>query len=268
MGAMKRLLALLILTLLCIPPAYAAEGSLNILTEEWEPITFEENGKAQGFAVDVVEAIQNRIKNETYIQVVPWTRGYHEVQNRPNVVLFTVARSKEREKLFTLLGPIASCDATFYGLEKRNLKIRTIEDAKKLIAIAASENTYFAEILDNAGFENVVLTKNPQQEARLLAAGRVDLITNDPLAIMTAFKKIGRSDLKIKKYLTLEKGQLYIAFSKGTPYTVIEQWKRGLEEIKHDGTFKKLVQKWLPDTEALAGVQLVGIESQKPEVKN
>jgi polar amino acid transport system substrate-binding protein len=71
MRVMKRLVALLILTLLCIPSAFAAQGSLNILTEEWGPITFEERGKAQGFAVDVVKAIQAQIKNEAHIQVVP-----------------------------------------------------------------------------------------------------------------------------------------------------------------------------------------------------
>lgn len=264
MRAMKRLLAFLILNLLCIPSAFAAQGSLNVLTEEWGPITFEEDGRAQGFAVDVVEGIQAQIKNEAHIQVVPWTRGYHEVQHRPNVVLFTVIRSKEREKLFTLLGPIGSCEVTFYGLVRPNMKIKNLEDAKKLPAIAANQDTLFATILENAGFDNVVMTKNPQQEARLLAAGRVDLITNDPIAIETAFKKIGRSDLKLKKYLTLEKGELYIAFSKGTPYPVMQQWKKGLEEIKQNGTFAKIAHKWLPESQILPGTQLVGLESENP----
>jgi polar amino acid transport system substrate-binding protein len=265
---MTRLLVLLILTLLCIPSVHAIQGSLNVLTEEWGPITFEENGSAQGFAVDVVTAIQSQIKNDTLIQVVPWTRGYHEVQNRPNVVLFTVIRSKEREKLFTLLGPIGTCEVTFYGLVKPNMKIRNIEDAKNVPAIAASDDSLFATILENAGFENIVMTKNPQQEARLLAAGRVDLITNDPLAIETAFKKIGRRDLKLKKYLTLEKGELYIAFSKGTPYPVMQQWQKGLEEIKRNGTFEALVHKWLPTQKPVPGALLVGLESKTPPTKN
>ena len=264
MGAMNRLLALLILTLLCIPSAFATQGSLNILTEEWGPITFEENGKAQGFAVDVVEAIQAQIKNDAHIQVVPWTRGYHEVQSHPNVVLFTVIRSKEREKLFTLLGPLGGCEISFYGLVRPNLKIKNIDDAKNLPAIAANQDTLFATLLQSSGFNNIVMTKNPQQEVQLLVAGRVDLITNDPIAIETAFKKMGRSDLRLKKYLTLEKSELYIAFSKGTPYPVMQQWKKGLEEIKQNGTFAKIVHKWLPDSQVLPGTQLVGLESENP----
>jgi polar amino acid transport system substrate-binding protein len=262
---MIRLLAILFLTLFCGSSVFAGPvGSLIVLTEEWAPMTFGINGKAQGFAVDVVEAIQNEIKNEVHIQVVPWPRGYYDVQNKPNVILFTMTRTKEREKLFTLLGPIGYCDITFYGLEKRDLKVRNVEDAKKMFAVAASQDTVFASTLQSAGFENLMLTKNPRQEARLLAAGRVDLIANDPLAIQTAFKEIGRSDLKLKKYFTFEKGELYIAFSKGTPYALMEQWKAGLEEIKRNGTFAKLVRQWTPASAVLPEVQLVGLESAVP----
>lgn len=260
---MKLALLFSILLALCGAIADAAEfvpppRPLDVLTEEWGPITFEEHGQARGFAVDVVDAIQERIKTNNVIQVVPWTRGFHEVKSQPNVVLFTVFRSKEREKLFTLLGPIATCEVAFYGLADGNLPIKNIDDAKRVIAIAAKADTWFASTLEKAGFKNLLLTKNPQQEARLLAAGRVDLISNDPVVIEKAFDDIGKKDLKLKRYLTVQKGDLYIAFSKGTPPATIERWRKALEDIKRDGTFAALQQKWLPDTKVLPEVQLVG----------
>lgn len=258
MGAMKTAIVFsALLSLCCSLPAFAESKGLDVLTEEWGPITFEENGKARGFAVDVVEAIQAQIKDNTVIQVVPWTRAFHEAQRQPNVVLFTVIRNKDREKLFTLLGPLGSCEVSFYGLEKSHLRVNSLEDAKKLTAIAANQDSLFASTLASAGFENIVLTKNPEQEARLLAAGRVDLISNDPLVVEASFKKIGRGDLKLKKYFTVEKGEFYIAFSKGTPYPMIEQWKKALTDLKQSGTFANLVHKWLPDSSVLPDVQLV-----------
>lgn len=260
---MKLALLFSILLALCGVPAVAADTeppshALDVLTEEWGPITFEEHGQARGFAVDVVDAIQMRIKSISIIQVVPWTRGFHEVKSQPNVVLFTVFRSKEREKLFTLLGPLARCEVSFYGLADAKLSIKNINDAKRVLAIAAKDDTWFATTLEKAGFKNLMLTKDPQQEARLLAAGRVDLISNDPVVIEKAFEDIGKKDLKLKRYLTVEKGDLYIAFSKGTPPATIDKWKRALEDIKKDGTFAELQQKWLPDTKVLPGVQLIG----------
>lgn len=260
---MKPALLFCILLSLCGVIADAAASlppsrPLNVLTEEWGPITFEDHGQARGFAVDVVDEIQERIKSDSIIQVVPWTRGFHEVKSQPNVVLFTVFRSKEREKLFTLLGPIAACEVAFYGLADGKLDIKNIDDAKHVIAIAAKADTWFASTLEKAGFKNLLLTKNPQQEARLLAAGRVDLISNDPVVIEKAFEDIGRKELKLKRYLTVEKGDLYIAFSRGTQPETIDKWKKALEEIKKDGTFAKLQQRWLPDTKVLPGVQLIG----------
>lgn len=233
-------------------------SSLSLLTEEWGPITFEEKGKAQGFAVDVVSAIQERLKINNAIEVVPWTRGFRELKTQPNVVLFTVIRNKEREKMFTLLGPLGSCEVSFYGLATKNLPVKNVDDAKHVNGIAAKQDTLFASTLEKKGFKNLVLTKDPQQEARLLAAGHVDLISNDPLIIEQAFKDIGRKDVKLRRYLTVEKGDLYIAFSKGTSYDTMAQWKKALAEIKQDGTFAKLVRKWLPETTVLQGVQLIG----------
>jgi polar amino acid transport system substrate-binding protein len=260
---MKPALLLTFLLGLCGMIANAADSAppsrpLNLLTEEWGPITFEEHGKAQGFAVDVVSEIQKLIKTDNVIQVVPWTRGFHEAKSQPNVVLFTVFRSKEREKLFTLLGPVATCEVSFYGLADANLPIKNIADAKRMNAIAAKADTWFASTMEKAGFKNIMLTKDPQQEARLLIAGRVNLISNDLVAIEKALNDIGKKDLKLKRYLTLEKGELYIAFSKGTQPATIDKWKTALETLKKNGTFAALQKKWLPDSKALPGVELVG----------
>lgn len=242
--------------------AETSNNSLSLFAEEWAPFSFEVNGKAQGFAVDVVEAIQNRLKDQSPIQVVPWTRGFREAKSKPNIVLFTMIRSKEREKLFTLLGPLGQCETSLYGLEKTLLPIHSLQDAKSLVAIAAIQDSVFATALERAGFKNIQLTKNPEQEARLLAAGRVDLIANDPGVIEAAFKKIGRPDLVLKKYLTIEKSEFYISFSKGTSPATIKAWKSALEEIKQDGTFAHLVHKWTPDKAVLPEVRLVGFSAE------
>ncbi|WP_413288222.1 substrate-binding periplasmic protein [Bdellovibrio sp. HCB337] len=234
---------------------------LSILTEEWPPISFEENDKAQGFAVEIVEQIQSLTQDKHPIQVVPWARGYRELRNQPNVVLFTVIRTEERDKLFTMVGPLGVSEVALYGLAERNLPVQSIEDAKKLIGIAAVNETLFATALQQKGFQNLVMTKNPEQEVRLLAAGRVDLISGDFHALQTALKKAGLSNLELKRYLLIEKSKFYIAFSKGTNPELIKQWKQALKKLKANGTFKKISKKWLPFSEAVTGVEVVGLHA-------
>lgn len=236
-----------------------AHAKLSILTEEWPPISFEENNKAQGFAVEVVEQIQALTKDKNPIQVVPWARGYRELQNQPNVVLFTVMRTEEREKMFTLLGPIGISEVALYGLAERPLAIQTIDDAKKLNSIAAVDETLFETALQKKGFRNIVTAMTPEQEIRLLAAGRVDLISGDFQVLQNALNKAGFTHLKLKRYLLIEKTKFYIAFSKGTKPELIQEWKKALKQIKADGRFHKISQKWLPASESASGVETVGL---------
>lgn len=261
---MKILRVVLIIGFYLFAPPNVSEAKnnqkLSILTEEWPPISYEEDGKAQGFAVDVVKEIQAITNDEHTIQVVPWTRGYREVRTEPNVVLFTVIRTKEREKMFTLLGPLGYNEVALYGLEQKNLPVHSLEDAKKLMGIAANDDSLFDSTLRGVGFKNIVLTKDPVQEARLLAAGRVDLICNDFMVIEAALKKAGFGHLRLKRYLLIEKSQFYIAFSKGTSKDVIDRWKKALKQLKKDGSFQKISQKWLPKNEVPSEVEVVGIQ--------
>jgi len=37
---------------------------------------------------------------------------------------------------------------------------------------------------------------------------------------------------------------LYIAFNKNTPDTIIEKWQKALDDIKKDGTYQKILNKY------------------------
>lgn len=92
--------------LLCVIP-HTAQATLNIYTEEWAPISFSVDGQPDGLAVQVVQEIQKRIDNQDPIKIVPWTRGWKIITEQPNTVLFTMTRTAERERMFSLIGPVA-----------------------------------------------------------------------------------------------------------------------------------------------------------------
>jgi len=244
-----------------VKPAISNDA-ITIYTEDWPPFTFEEDGQLKGFSVEVVRAIQDKVHDTTPIQIAPWTRGYHEALANPNVILLAMIRSKEREKLFTLLGPLGETEIALYGLAKPRFPINSIASGKSSLLVAALQDSIYSSALKDAGFKNIEHTKNPEQEARQLAAGRVDLIATDPCVIKAAFKKIGRSDLELKKYLTIAKSEVYISFSKGTKPDIILKWKNALKEIKQDGTFAKLAHKWTPEKLVLMEVVLLS-----PDIK-
>ena len=104
---------LVVMLLGCCTSALAAQ--LQLYTEEYRPLSFYDNGKLTGMAVEVVEQLMQRTDTSAAIQVVPWTRGYHQVQHEANSGLFSIVRTARREALFQWVGPIALGHTSFYA---------------------------------------------------------------------------------------------------------------------------------------------------------
>ena len=79
--------------------AHAQE--LSLYCEEDKPLQFyNAQGKLTGVTVEIVEEIQNRLSSTASIQVVPWSRGIEMLYRNPNTMLFTMARTPERESQY------------------------------------------------------------------------------------------------------------------------------------------------------------------------
>lgn len=219
---------------------------LNIYTEEWSPISFSIDGKPTGLAVQVVEEIQQRIKNSDPIRVVPWARGWKMLTEQPNTVLFTMTRTAEREQMFTMIGPVAVGTTNFYALKNSSIKINTLDDAKTAKAIGVYRASVEERLLTEHGFTNIAASSTPLLSAKQLMKHRIDLWCNANLTAPSILAEAGASIDDVESLYTISANHLYIAFSKGTPNDVIEQWKTSLEAIKADGTFKAIYHNWLP----------------------
>lgn len=114
----------------------SADLPLQLYTEELPPLNFLEEGRARGLSVDIVREIQRRLDDSTPIQVVPWARGYRALQERPNVALFSTARSAEREPRFQWVGPLADLDFTLFVRADSPLDVANLDAARQLGTIA------------------------------------------------------------------------------------------------------------------------------------
>ena len=99
---------------------------LLVITEDFPPFNYYEGRELKGFAVEIVKTIQTRLGISNEIKVYPWARGYHFLKTRKNTVLFSTARSKEREDLFIWVGPYAEVKLGFYGKSNRAQKLNSL----------------------------------------------------------------------------------------------------------------------------------------------
>ncbi|GGY13463.1 substrate-binding periplasmic protein [Paludibacterium paludis] len=254
------------LILACIGMGVAAIGPaggkepLALYTEEWPPVSFLRNGKADGMAVEIVSALQKRVGDNARIEIVPWARGYSYLIARPNVMLFTVARSPEREKFMTLIGPVAVSHTELFCRKGEAARYLRMGDVIKRMPVTAYRGSIFKVAAEAKGFVNIIETVDSGQSARLLMAGRVGLWVEGGFAAGTALAQAGFSADSVDRVTTLESLQLYLAFSMGTPRDTVLAWENALRAMKKDGSFQSIYRRWLPQETPPPDVVRVGLE--------
>jgi polar amino acid transport system substrate-binding protein len=223
-----------------------AQG-LAIYCEDDPPNQFlAADGKLTGLTVEIVEAIQRRVGTAEPIQLVPWARGYDAALNRPNTVLFSVARTAERNPRFHWVGPVLEMTFSFYARADSALRISSLEDAKRLKRIGVYNNDVRDTFLTQAGFRNLDRTNNNLQNVKKLMAGRIDVYASSPAQIDDEARAAGYKGSDVKEVFAFMRVQLFIVMSRGTPDDVVKAWSGAFAAMQKDGSFATLFRKYYP----------------------
>jgi len=233
---------LLFVTLL---PAYGSDVALTYLTEESPPQNYTENGEVKGLAVELLQMMWDKLgQKHQEIQVVPWARGYKEVQNKYNTVLFAMTRLEEREKLFKWVGPIRTTRYALITRKESRLKINSLKDIKQR-SIATIINDGTEVFLVNKGFRvNIDQSSDLKSAIQKLDLGRTDLIAYGEQNLKYFMANNGLNSKNYKTVYILTKSSDYFAFHKETPDNVIRKFQAALDAVKAEGRFKAIEQKY------------------------
>lgn len=228
--------------------ALASAQPLTIYTEIDPPNQMQDaEGELHGMAVEVVREIQRRVGSTEPITVVPWSRGYLELQTLPNIVLFSTARTAERNALFKWVGPIDERRYVLYVRSDSRIQLKTLEDAKKLAAIGVYKDDVRDLYLTGKGFRNLDRAIDNVSNVKKLMSGRIDAFPYSTVGINELAQSAGYRATDMKEVLPLFNVQLYIAMSKGTSDDLVRAWSNALAKMKKDKTFEHIFKRHFPD---------------------
>lgn len=247
---MKRVALLLLLTWL-LPDGTQA---LLLFTEEYPPVAFSDrDGQAAGMAVEVAQEILRRMDQPASLQVVPWSRAYRIAQTTPDTAIFPTMRTAEREPQFKWVGPILLTADNFYALKGSGIVIRDQQELSRVRQIAVPRDWFTYQQLRAAGMTNLLGVNEPSQMFQLLRVGRVPLILADNVLFYARPEAVGgKQPLRPHEVEVVYPYQVsygYITFWVGTDDAEIQRWQAALDEMKRDGTFSLIYQRWLPGAE-------------------
>jgi len=244
---MKLFIVKLIACLFCLSVlvSFAQAENFEIMTEEYPPFNYTENGKLTGLSSEVMEELIKRIGHPDNIKVVPWSRGYKLIQDKDGMILFSMTRTEQRESLFKWVGPVAENKWVFFAKKGSGIQINSLEDAKTVKKIGTYKDDAAESYLKEQGFTNIESVVNDQANVKKLMAGRINLwIVGQLQGLFKAKNAIGDSSA-LEKVFDVKETQLYIAFSKSTSDGDIEKWQAELDKMKADGTYDAILKKYL-----------------------
>ncbi|MGB4073842.1 substrate-binding periplasmic protein [Pseudomonas sp.] len=239
----SKLCAWLGLLACCVGGSALAEP-LRLYTEEYRPLSYMDQGKLTGMAVDVVELLIQRTGQAVTVQVVPWTRGYQRVQQEANSALFTVVRTAKREALFQWVGPITQGYTSFYARRDSGLHVRRLADVGRFSTLAVPKQWYSHEFLSDQGLDNLYGVPTPQHMVKMFKHGRIELLVADDLALDDMLAQVGMSRADVELQFTFMHNDSYIAFSNNTDPAVVQRWQQALNTLKRDGNLERIHQHW------------------------
>lgn len=236
----------IVLIMLVILSACAFAQAIRIYTEDSPPLqTKQSDGSLGGYAVNLVVELQRRVGNSDEIHMVPWARGYDELKSRENVVLFSTARTAERNELFHWVGPIFEKAYVFYSRKDSNVRISDLESARKYV-IGTEPNDVRDQFLSSRNFQKIDHSPDYTTAFKKLLQGRIDAVagnfSDSPTEVIEAG---GKADDVVANYVFL-KTQLWIVFSKATQSAIVTRWGEAFESMRRDGTFESLFRKAFP----------------------
>lgn len=248
---MRTLIGTGLLTLACWH-ALAAAAPLQIVTEELPPYNMTVDGQVTGMSTEVVQAVLGRLHLQVPIQVMPWARAYDMAQHQSDVLIYSIARTPQRETLFQWVGSIAPTRWYLYSAASRPVALKTLDDGKRY-QVATVNQDVGEQYLVAHGFElgqalqsSTRYTLNYQK----LKRGHVDLWISNELNANYIVRQLGDDPAKaITPALELPElggeAGLYMAFSSQTSTEVIERFRQALKQVHEDGTYAAIARKWL-----------------------
>ena len=238
-----------VMVFFCLFSGITAE--ITIVSEDAPPYNYVDGEEVKGVSTEVVKNLFKELKMPLpNIGIYPWARAYNMALEKENLLIYSITRIEEREKLFKWVGEVAPVKVHLYKLKSRtDIKLSVLDDAKRYIVGAARKDSKL-QYLQRKGieFNESEIVVRDELNLLKLKAKRVDLIPFEELRLAHICSK--SPDLNFndfEKVFPLKELNIdvSIAFSLKTSDETVNKFKKALVKLKENGIHQKILQKYI-----------------------
>jgi polar amino acid transport system substrate-binding protein len=235
----------LVLALIGAP---ASAGQYQVVTEEWAPYNYLENGRVSGMTTEIVRAIMKITGDDFEIALLPSLRSRLMLNTQPKTIMYSLFRTPERESLYKWIGPIVEESIFPYQLANAQPLVNSLQQLLRAPKITTRQAGIIPEMLRAQGFRNLDTSAGGNvQLYRMLLAGRTDIIVGDTRAGVAYYSRqlnVAPGTLR-QVPVELYRASLYIAFSRDCDDKVLAAWSSALAQLRTSGELARIERRHL-----------------------
>lgn len=224
---------------------FSEEKSISLVTLNWAPYA-DEKLENFGFTSEIISQAFERAGYKVTITFNPWKRALVDTERGEYDALYCAYYTEERAKTYGMSEPYAESILGFFKKKDKNIKFAALQDLKPY-KIGITLGYANSEEFDSATYLDKDTAPSDESSIKKLVADRIVLSTMDKfvgLHILNTTVQEGKDTIEfMEKPLIVNK--LYVCFSKAKPgwEKKLADFNSGLEQIKKDGTYEKILKK-------------------------
>jgi len=231
-------------------------ADLTYYTEQLPPSNYQENGTLQGISVDLLEAITEKMGKKVSreeVNLVPWTVGYQAALTQNDTVLFSMARTSEREDSFKWAGPIYTNRKVLFAKPEMGITIENSEDLKGYRIGVITDDIAIQHLLEiGVNQSQIVPESNVSTIIAALDNGEIDLWACPETAGRYFTEQATGNNSHFTVVYQLHTQDLYYAFSKDIPDSRVRSFQQALDDLKQEedaegiSEYERILGQYLP----------------------
>lgn len=218
-----------------------------VVTEEWPPYSYSEDGEVRGLVTEIVRETMDRTGLEYEIRILPFVRAYRMAAEHEDVLIYTLFRLPSREMLFKWIriDGLATQMYLYSPTGRPEVAPKSLDEARRF-RVGVTRGTSTHHFLAGEGFvEGVNLFPVNCERQNILMSHphnkRIDLSTGDDLSMAHWLMANNYPQDYWVKQVYLFSEDFYMAFGRKTSDEVVSRVSRAFGEVRELGLMQKAV---------------------------
>ncbi|MCA1796426.1 MAG: transporter substrate-binding domain-containing protein, partial [Geobacteraceae bacterium] len=204
------------------------------------------NGEPDGFNIDMVRAVAEKLDINIDIQLGPWAEIVSALENESIDLLAGMFYSSQRDQRFNFSAPHTLVSHVIVS-RKKAPEIDNLAQLNGVNVAVQRGDIMHDKALELGYTDNLVLAQSQEECFDLVAYGDVDYALMSRLSALYWIQHSGAPNLRLSEQSVVTPE--YCFATSHREHHLLQIFSHGLSELKATGTYREIRQKWLEPLE-------------------